>query len=110
MTSTTKTKRAAKARSQTAGVTALGNNLGSVLQMRLCELKPSPENDSLYKPVDPNDPAIIAMAKSMREPHGVLELFPDVVDWWIEVGGVLCFWFVRFGFQELFRTNFTNRR
>ena len=73
MTSTTKTKRAAKARSQTAGVTALGNGLGSVIQMRLCELKPSPENDSLYKPVDPSDPAIVAMAKSMREPHGVLE-------------------------------------
>lgn len=67
MTATTKPKAAAKARSRTVCVTALGNNWGSVIQMRPCDIHPSPENDSLYKPVDSNDPAIIALAESIRE-------------------------------------------
>ena len=40
--------------------------------MHLWEIKPSPENDRLYKPVDPQDPAIIDMAADMRV-RGVLE-------------------------------------
>ena len=67
------TKRSVKVQCQTAEESALGNILGSVIQMKLSELKPTPENDTLYKPVDPGDPAIVAMAKSMLEPHGVLE-------------------------------------
>lgn len=67
------TTKASGSGNQDAGVTALGNKLGRTFQMRLQDLNPSPENDTLYKPVDPNDPEIVAMAKSMREPHGVLE-------------------------------------
>jgi len=40
--------------------------------VRLCDIRPSPENDVLYKPVDFSDPAIIALAESIRE-HGLRE-------------------------------------
>ena len=36
------------------------------------EIKPSPENDKLYRPVDPTDPQTIALAKSIRE-YGMRE-------------------------------------
>src|SRR4051794_17948952 len=39
---------------------------------RLSTLKRSPENDKLYKPVDPKDPEIIALAESIRR-NGVRE-------------------------------------
>ena len=32
----------------------------------------SPENDLLYKPVDPKDPATIVLAKSVKQ-YGILE-------------------------------------
>lgn len=38
----------------------------------VCDIHPSPENDRLYRPVDPADPEIVALAKSIRE-HGVRE-------------------------------------
>lgn len=37
-----------------------------VVMVRLCDIRPAPENDKLYRPVDPSDPAIIAMAESIR--------------------------------------------
>jgi hypothetical protein len=39
---------------------------------RLSQIHPSPENDALYRPVDPSDPEIVELAASIRE-HGVLE-------------------------------------
>jgi hypothetical protein len=32
-------------------------------------IKPSPENDQLYKPIDPDDPDIIALAESIKSGH-----------------------------------------
>src|SRR4051812_33327328 len=43
-----------------------------VRHVRLSTLKRSPENDKLYKPVDPKDPEIVALADSIRR-HGVRE-------------------------------------
>ncbi len=51
----------------------------------LCDIRPSPENDTLYRPVDPNDPSIISMAESMRT-EGVKEPFVTDVDGWILSG------------------------
>lgn len=36
------------------------------VRKRLTTLKPSPENDQLYRPVDPEDPEIIKLAESIR--------------------------------------------
>ena len=36
------------------------------------DIRPSPENDKIYRPVDPADPDIVALAESMRK-NGVLE-------------------------------------
>lgn len=44
----------------------------SVVMVRLCDIRPSPENDTLYRPVDPTDPSIIALAGSIVE-HGLGE-------------------------------------
>jgi ParB-like chromosome segregation protein Spo0J len=41
---------------------------------RLADLQVSPENDQLYKPVNPEDPEVIALAQSIRE-FGVKEPF-----------------------------------
>ena len=41
-------------------------------EMDLCEIRPSPENDKLYEPADPNDGSIIALANSIRE-YGLRE-------------------------------------
>ena len=36
------------------------------------DIRPSPENEQLYRPVDPNDPDILALAESI-ERDGILE-------------------------------------
>jgi ParB-like chromosome segregation protein Spo0J len=38
----------------------------------LAHIRPSPENDRLYRPVDPADPEVVALAESIRD-HGVQE-------------------------------------
>jgi ParB/RepB/Spo0J family partition protein len=43
-----------------------------VAQVPLSEIKPSPENDKLYRPVDPDDQAIQELADSIAE-HGLME-------------------------------------
>jgi ParB-like chromosome segregation protein Spo0J len=43
-----------------------------VLERTLDSIYPSPENERLYRPVDPKDPGIRALAESIRE-HGVQE-------------------------------------
>lgn len=47
---------------------------GQVHWLPLSALRPSPENDQLYKPVDSADPDIRALAESVRK-HGM----PDVM-------------------------------
>lgn len=37
----------------------------AITRKRLSSLKPSPENDELYRAVDPNDPAIIELPESI---------------------------------------------
>lgn len=44
----------------------------TTVQLRVDEIMPSPENDQLYRPVDPNDPEVRALAKSIQT-HGILE-------------------------------------
>lgn len=48
-------------------------------------IRPSPENERLYQPVDPTDPEIIALAKSIRE-IGVQEPLVITKDNWIVSG------------------------
>ncbi len=43
-----------------------------VRHARLSSIQRSPENDKLYRPVDPTDPDIVALAESIRE-HGIRE-------------------------------------
>ena len=54
--------------------TALKKKLDSdrVRQVRVDRIRPSPENAQLYRPVDPQDPDVQALAESIRE-HGVRE-------------------------------------
>lgn len=48
-------------------------------------LRPSPENDRLYRPVDPDDPEIVALSESIVE-HGVREPLVVTLDGWILSG------------------------
>lgn len=47
--------------------------------MPLDRLKPAVLNDAVYKPVDPSDPNVIALANSIVE-HGLLEPFVVTLD------------------------------
>jgi len=40
-------------------------NLGCISALPLASLRPSPENEKLYRPVDPNDQAIIGLARDI---------------------------------------------
>jgi hypothetical protein len=48
-------------------------------------VRPSPENDRLYRPVDPNDPEIVKLAESIRR-NGLLEPIIVDADGWIISG------------------------
>jgi len=48
-------------------------------------IRPSPENEKLYRPVDPDDPEVKALADSIRE-HGVQEPLVVTRDCWIISG------------------------
>jgi hypothetical protein len=41
--------------------------LVSVFEKPLAEIRPSPQNEKLYRPISPDDPDIIALAESIRE-------------------------------------------
>jgi ParB-like chromosome segregation protein Spo0J len=58
--------------------------VGHVL-LSLSDIRPSPENDQLYRPVDPNDPEIVALATSIRA-HGLMEPIVVTVDGFILSG------------------------
>ena len=53
--------------------------------VRLSELRPSPENDRLYRPVDVKDPGIRALAQSIRR-YGLREAIVVTLDGWIVSG------------------------
>lgn len=54
-------------------------------EMRLRDIHPSPENDKLYAPVNPDAPSIIALAKSIRK-HGLREPIVVTLDCFILSG------------------------
>ena len=56
-----------------------------VLEVPIDSIFPSPENDRIYRPVDPNDPEIIALAESIKK-HGVMEPIVVTPDDWILSG------------------------
>jgi hypothetical protein len=56
-----------------------------VLNLLVAEVRPSPENNELYRPVDPTDPEIVALADSIVE-HGVQEPLLVTRDRWIISG------------------------
>ena len=51
----------------------------------LGDISPSPENNQLYRPVDPDDPQILALADSIVE-HGLQEPLLITEDHWIISG------------------------
>src|SRR5262245_49865390 len=57
----------------------------SILEKPIGEIHPSPENDRLYKPVDPKDPEIVAMAASIKQ-HGLREPIVITLDNYILSG------------------------
>ncbi len=58
---------------------------GSIANWHIDDIHPSPENDRLYRPVNPDDPEIIAMANSISA-HGLLEPLIVTLDGWILSG------------------------
>ncbi|MBC7815330.1 MAG: ParB N-terminal domain-containing protein, partial [Planctomycetaceae bacterium] len=54
-------------------------------EMRLSDIKPSPENDKLYAPINLDDLSIIALAESIRE-HGLREPIVVTLDSFIVSG------------------------
>ena len=56
-----------------------------IQKVRLDEIRPSPENDQLYRPIDPDDPQIIRLAESIHE-HGIQEPLLVTRDHWIISG------------------------
>jgi len=56
-----------------------------VVEIPLADIRPAPENDRLYRPVDPADPAIVALAQSIRA-HGVMEPLVITRDGWLLSG------------------------
>ena len=56
-----------------------------ISEWTLDSIFPSPENEKLYKPVDPKDPEVWALAKSILE-HGIREPIVITEDGWILSG------------------------
>lgn len=83
MTRSTPPKKAKRRTAGGNGKPKLG--LVPILEKRLDEIRPSPENDRIYRPVDPTDPEIIALAKSIKR-LGVKEPLVITLDGWILSG------------------------
>lgn len=52
---------------------------------QLADLRPSPENDQLYRPIDPADPEVQALAQSIRQ-HGLKEPLVVTIDGYVLSG------------------------
>ncbi len=68
-----------------SGLPHLHTQSGAVRDLPLNALRPSPENDRLYRPVDPEDPSLLALAKSIAR-FGVKEPLVVTRDRWILSG------------------------
>ena len=62
-----------------------GAKIGHVRILPFNAIRPSPENDELYRPIDPGDPEIVSLANSVRE-RGILEPIVITTDNWIVSG------------------------
>lgn len=60
-------------------------SLKTVVMRWIDDISASPENDKLYRPIDPNDPEIIALADSIEQ-HGIREPLVVTKDDWILSG------------------------
>ena len=58
---------------------------GRILAIPVEKLRPSPENSDLYRPVDPADPEIVELARSIKA-HGVQEPLIVTADYFIVSG------------------------
>jgi hypothetical protein len=58
---------------------------GQVRILPIDSIRPSPENEQLYRPIDPKDPATVGMADSMRH-FGILDPLTITLDGWIVSG------------------------
>ena len=58
---------------------------GHVRILDIGDIRPSPENAKLYRPVDAEDPDVIALAESIRD-HGIQEPLVVSADGWILSG------------------------
>lgn len=56
-----------------------------IREIPIYELTPSPENDKLYRPIDPRDPEIVALAQSIKQ-HGLLEPLIATADGYLVSG------------------------
>lgn len=56
-----------------------------VVDLFVDDIYPSPENEGIYRPIDANDPEIIALGQSIAE-HGLRESIVVTVDGWILSG------------------------
>ncbi len=56
-----------------------------IQQIQITEIRPSPENEQLYKPVREDDPEIVALAGSINE-HGIVEPLVVTLDGFILSG------------------------
>lgn len=65
--------------------TATKLGLVPVLQVSIFKVFPSPENDQIYRPIDPKDPAIKELAESIRR-NGLLEAIVITADGYIISG------------------------
>ena len=59
--------------------------LGQVRILPISSIRPSPENERLYRPVDPKDPEIVALADSITR-HGLQEPIVVTVDMYVVSG------------------------
>ena len=66
-------------------VTVLETGQGPISPRALSNIRPSPENDRLYRPVDPTDPEVRELAESIRH-RGVLEPLVVTLDGFILSG------------------------
>jgi len=66
-----------------AGMAESGHD--PIRRIRLDEIRPSPENDRLYRPVDASDPQIVGLAESILQ-HGIQEPLLVTRDGWIVSG------------------------
>lgn len=58
---------------------------GAIIQVPLWDIRPSPENDKLYKPIDPRDPQMVELVESISA-DGILAPLVIDLDGWIISG------------------------